>query len=166
MSAERQLGTGMLWVAALLLLGVLYLLFAGLSSPEPGSYQSSVAGGVAEVVLQENELAHYLADGSINGEPVRFLVDTGASSVALSRSLAQRIGVEATARTQVSTANGVVNAGAARLDSVQLGPIEVRDVLAVIVPNMDDEVLLGMSFLRELDFERRGGDLILRRREE
>jgi len=120
--------------------------------------------GVQEVRLLRNRSGHYLADGKINGHPVVFLIDTGATDVALPQALADRLGVQPGAWGWSQTANGVVQSGYTRLASIELGGIELRDVRASILPNMDsDQVLLGMSFLRKLELIQSGDTLVLRR---
>ncbi len=162
----QRVGQGMLWVAALAILGALTWFFSGAIDRQRNPNQSvdgSVVGSVNTVVLDANRQQHYLATGFINGEAVEFMVDTGASQVAISASAADRLRLPRGPSTMVSTANGVARVQATRIDSVRLGTIELRDVRGVIVPNMSSpEVLLGMSFLGDLEFEQRNGQLILR----
>lgn len=120
--------------------------------------------GRSEVVLSRNAQGHYVANGSLNGAAVTFLLDTGATEVALSEGLADRLGLPKLAGGISQTANGPVAVWRTRLDQVSLGSITLNDVSASILPSMDveDPVLLGMSFLRQLEFEQRGGELTLR----
>lgn len=114
------------------------------------------------VVLQANRGGHYVAPGTINGEPVTFLVDTGATAVAIPAGLADRLGLRRGARINVATAAGPATAYRTRIDRLQLGGIQARGVRATINPAMDGSgVLLGMTFLRHLDFRQRDGKLIL-----
>lgn len=124
--------------------------------------QSSYGTNYIEVVLDSGRGGHYMATGQINGQKVNFLLDTGATSVALSESLANQLHLKKLMPVELSTANGVVKGWSTRLDRVSLGAIELRNVSATITPNMDDDVLLGMSFLRNLDFIHRNKQLILR----
>lgn len=120
--------------------------------------------GRHEVVLERNARGHYVATGLINGTPVTFLVDTGATDVAVPEGLADRLGLARIAGGVSQTANGPVAVWHTKLDRVSLGAIELNDVRASIVPSMAarDPVLLGMSFLRQLEFEQRDGQLLLR----
>lgn len=120
--------------------------------------------GVPEVVLQRNRDGHYVANGRINGEAVVFLLDTGATDVALSEALAQRLGLRSLGTVYGQTANGVVQGWRARLDEVQLGAITLRNVRASVLPAMlgGDEVLLGMSFLKHLEWVQQADQLTLR----
>lgn len=119
--------------------------------------------GAYEVILERNRYGHYVADGAINGQPVTFMLDTGATMVALPAHLAAKLGIQRGRALQFQTANGVARGFAARLDEVALGPITLRDVDAGITQGLrGDEVLLGMSFLKHIEFTQRGDTLTLR----
>lgn len=155
----------MLAVAWLLVFAGIYWYFDGWYqqqyNPNP---QSELKNHVTEVVLKRNRAGHYVADGEINGQQVVFLLDTGATQVALSTALANHLGLETGQRVQVQTANGIALGYQSKLDSVRLGPIEVRDVSALVTNGMEgNAVLLGMSFLKQLEFTQHGDTLILRR---
>lgn len=127
---------------------------------------SSVApSGAARVVLRRNRAGHYVASGRINAVEAEFIVDTGATDVAVSSAVAAAAELPRGHHFPVMTANGRVLAYATRIETVRLGDIVERDVKASIVPNMGDiEVLLGMSFLERLDFQQRGEQLVLEQR--
>ncbi len=119
----------------------------------------------AEVVLRRDRSGHYRAPGQINGHPVTFLVDTGATQVAIPQRLAERIGLQPGRAFRAQTANGVVTVWSTRLDSVSLGGLTARDVSGGILPDMDgDGVLLGMSYLSRFDVTIRDGEMVLRAR--
>lgn len=119
--------------------------------------------GAREVFLERNRYGHYVADGVINGQPVTFMLDTGATMVAVPAHLAAKLGIQRGRAMQFQTANGIARGFAARLDEVALGPITLRDVDAGITNGMSgDEVLLGMSFLKHIEFTQRGDTLTLR----
>jgi len=162
----KRIGSGMIWVASLLLLGMLTFFFSDAIERKvnPNSDPQTRSNlGVNEVVLLANDYNHYVATAHINGVAADVLLDTGATQVAISQNLAQRIGLTQGRPISVSTANGTAVAYATRLESVRLGNIELRDVKANIVTNMSDpQVLLGMSFLKELEMSQRDGSLILR----
>ncbi len=121
------------------------------------------ATGPTEVVLQANPAGQYLVPGAIDGESVTFLVDTGATHVAVPAHVAERIGLERGADVAVETAGGRTRASSAVLDRVAVGGIVQQDVRATINPAMSgDEVLLGMTFLRGIELQQQGDQLILR----
>ena len=127
-----------------------------------GAAPSRVGTGVAatgsgsSIVLPMGAGGHFGAAGSINGKQVNFLVDTGATSVALSQSEANRIGLEwkrgRPGMTQ--TANGTVPIYAVNLTSVRLGDVEIANVAAVVLPSDMPVVLLGNSFLNRFNMRR------------
>ena len=108
------------------------------------------------VVLQRNRQGHYRVTGGINGVAVNMLVDTGATSVALPQNLAKQLGLVVGPPIISSTANGDTVGYQTYLKNVQVGEIFVHNVRAVVLPNMQGDVLLGMSFLRELSFTQQG----------
>jgi len=119
--------------------------------------------GYIEVKLVGNGQGHFVASGQINGQPVDFMLDTGATDVAIPTRLAERLGLEKGLPVTLSTANGRSEGYRTRLDRVQLGDIVLRDVRALVAPGLDGEqVLLGMSALKQLEFTQRGGTLLLR----
>ncbi len=130
----------------------------------PNAIVSSQQGdGFIEVQLQGNALGHFVATGQINGQAVQFMLDTGATDVAIPSAVAERLGLARGVPVTVSTANGRSEGYRTRLDSVRLGAIELRDVRALVAPGLDGEqVLLGMSALKKLEFTQRGGTMLLR----
>lgn len=121
------------------------------------------AAGLAEVVLRRNKFGHYVTSGEINGFPVTFILDTGATGVAIPAKVAQRLGLQRGRAFSTQTANGMSVSYAVRLDQVSVGGIELEDVGASITPGLTtDEVLLGMTFLKHIEFTQRGNELILR----
>ena len=125
------------------------------------------AGGSGQVTLMADSRGHFISTGAINGMAVRFLVDTGASSVALSVSEAKRLGINylAGAQGRVSTANGIVPAYRVKLDNVRVGDITLNNVDAVVVDGGGLSVaLLGMSFLNRTAMKRDGDTMTLVRR--
>ena len=109
---------------------------------------------------------HFVGEGAVNGTPVRFLVDTGASSIALPASLAQRAGIDFRKGEPglSNTANGLVPVYRVNLATVRLGGIELNSVDAVVFEAGLDTALLGMSFLNRVDMKREGDTMTLTRR--
>lgn len=121
------------------------------------------ADGTRTVVLERNRFGHYVTNGVINGQPVTFMLDTGATTVAVPAQLARRLQLERGRAVQFHTANGISRGYAARLDEVGVGGIVLRDVAAGITEGLQgEEVLLGMSFLKHIEFTQRGDTLTLR----
>jgi aspartyl protease family protein len=119
--------------------------------------------GPAEVVLQRSRSGHYIAPGRINGEAVQFLVDTGATRISVPLSLAQRLGLKQGYASRATTANGIVTVYDTQLQEVRLGSIVLRNVPGNINPGMPgDTVLLGMSFMKDLELVQRGDTLTLK----
>lgn len=119
--------------------------------------------GYIEVQLASNRQGHFVSSGQINGRPVQFLIDTGATDVAVPGELAESLGLRHGAPVTVSTANGSSRGYRTTLDRLQLGDIVLRDVRALVAPGLEgDEVLLGMSAMKQLEFTQRGGILLLR----
>lgn len=110
----------------------------------------------------------YRSVGSINGLTVNFLVDTGASAIAMNATQARRLGIDYLVEgssTFVTTASDVIRAFKVKLDVVRTGPIELRNVDAVVMEGTQpDDVLLGMSFLGRLEMTNEDNRLILRRK--
>ncbi|MCB1800998.1 MAG: TIGR02281 family clan AA aspartic protease [Gammaproteobacteria bacterium] len=153
------------WIAGLALLTLLFRdVLEAQFNPNAVPQVQRAEDGVHEVVLDRNSRGHYVAGGAINRVPVTFLLDTGATDVALPEALADRLRLPRTGGGISQTANGPVAVWQTVLDEVQLGAITLRNVRASILPSMDadDAVLLGMSFLRQLEFSQRDGQLTLR----
>lgn len=129
-------------------------------NPAPVSQRQ---GDRIEVTLEANAQGHFVASGQINEQEVIFLLDTGATDVAISDELADTLGLERGATVMLHTANGQARGYRTRLERLQLGDIVLHDVRALVAPNFDgDQVLLGMSALKQLEFTQRAGTLVLR----
>ncbi len=128
----------------------------------------SSAGASSQVITMKADLrGHFLTSGTVNGRVVRFLVDTGASMVALSQSAAARAGIDYanTGRpSQSMTANGLVRTWVVKLDSVQVAGVTLHNVDAAVHDFELPVALLGMSFLNRMDMRRDGDTLTLRKR--
>ncbi|WP_296266075.1 MULTISPECIES: retropepsin-like aspartic protease family protein [unclassified Pseudomonas] len=125
--------------------------------------QSEHGADFIEVRLLGNGQGHFVADGAINGQAVHFMLDTGATDVAIPEGLARQLGLERGAPVTLSTANGRTEGYRTRLAELALGDIRLRDLRALVVPGLDgDQVLLGMSALQRLEFTQRGGTMLLR----
>ena len=158
---ESRIGRRMIWLAALGLLGVLYALFSMLEQGG-GTVISVDAGGSAMIVLEQDRNGHYQVEGQINNQAVNFLVDTGATDVAVPESMARALGLEFGPKVQVMTAAGPSQAWMTRLNEVSIGGISRRDVRATITSGEFSGVLLGMSFLKHYSLQQQDGKLVIR----
>ena len=160
----RTLGVIFLWIAVLFVLSIpLGRYLDSKVNPNTDPVSTVSPAGEAEVVLAQNRLGHYVASGRVNGQPVEFLLDTGATTVSVPESVASKIGLTAGAPQQVLTAKGAATVYGTFLDSVVIGNISIGNVRAHINPHMPGEkILLGMSFLRHLEMLQSGGSLTLR----
>lgn len=154
----------MIILAWLSLLGVLWLGFENvLERQENPNRNLMVMPGTSELVLKRNRAGHYVAPGTINGQPVVFLLDTGATQVSVPAHLGPQLGLSPGAPMQVQTANGAVTVRATQIDELGLGPFRIANVRSHLNPGFrSDQILLGMSVLRQLEFTQRGDTLTLR----
>lgn len=119
------------------------------ASPDPAP---APAGGRTAELRKEGD-GHYYATAYVNGFPLHFMVDTGASVIALTKRDAQRIGLNTDAlprNANVSTASGHVQAQTAMLETVKIERVEVSHVQAVVIDDGLEQSLLGMSFMNAL----------------
>jgi aspartyl protease family protein len=118
------------------------------------------------VSLRKADDGHYWADASVQGGRVKFMVDTGASVVALTRTDAKRIGIDVDALDydwDVRTAGGVVKGASVLLEDVTIGRVRIENVEAIVMPDVLEHSLLGMSFLERMNrWEVTQTNLILR----
>lgn len=128
------------------------------------SLPTSPTNGPASVTLYADRQGHFVVDGSINGRPVRMLVDTGASSVAISGAQAKKLGIDYAKGEPavVSTAGGLMKSFAISLNSLKVGSLVLHQVEAVVIEgNSPPLVLLGMSALSRLQMKHEGIALTL-----
>lgn len=157
----------MIIIAWVLIFGMLIWFFGVLEknkrNPNQNVSTQVLSGGEKEVVLESGSFGHYVATGKINNTEVTFLVDTGASYVSVPEGVANKVGLKKGAEMLVSTANGTISVYATTLDEVSIGDIKLYDIKADINPHMEsDEILLGMSFLRDLSIFHKGDQLTIR----
>jgi aspartyl protease family protein len=131
----------------------------------------SFAGGTPvgtrqTVSLTADVRGHFAARGSLNGFPITFLVDTGATSIAISADEARRMGLDYRAgqSTGVSTAAGVVRAWNVKFNTVKVGGIVLNQVDGMVVESGLNVSLLGMSFLNRMEMTRDGQTMTLTQR--
>ena len=166
---NKQMGKSMIIIAWVLILGMLVWFFGFLEqnkrNPNQNVSTQVLSDGEKQVVLKSSRYGHYLATGKINEKKVTFLVDTGASHVSIPENVANKIGLTRGAPMLVSTANGTITVFSTKLDQISIGDIKLFDIKADINPHMDgQEILLGMSFLRNLSYTHEGEELTIRQK--
>ncbi len=113
--------------------------------------------------MQQNRQGHYLTNGAINGEKVTFLLDTGATQVSIPAHIAEKLSLQAGGKSRVQTANGSITVYQTQINELRIGNIYLYNVAAHINPSMNaNEILLGMSALKRVEFRQTGKQLILR----
>lgn len=163
----KNIGKAMLGASFVLGLIGLTFLFDNLldkqANPNRDPFSSQTNSGIREVVLQRNRQGHYVSGGEINGLPVTFLLDTGATDVAVPSAIAGQAGLNRGFATQARTANGIITVYSTRIDELSIGNIILHNVNASITPSMGgDTILLGMSALNQVEFSQQGSTLTLR----
>jgi aspartyl protease family protein len=168
----------MIFAAAMVVLGTFMAQVADRMTPTPAQATASrnvAASAPAETVGQAGDRSlniprdprgHFLTEGRIDGQRIGFMVDTGASLVALNETSAARFGLRPTPgdyTSTVTTANGTIKAARTRIAMVDVGGLVVRDVDALVLPDEAlSENLLGLSFLSKLKrFEYANGQMVL-----
>ena len=121
------------------------------------------AGGAPELIVQRDRSGHYVVPGTVNGVEVEFLLDTGASNVAIPPALARRLKLRRGPEVEIVTASEVIPGYLVGLDEVSIGPLSLKSVRGSVSEQfIGDEVLLGMSFLKHFELSQRGRTLTLR----
>jgi len=166
-SSTNQLGKAFTWVAWLLALALLTFVFQDVLeeqiNPNKNPNYFLNEQGLGEVILKQNRQGHYVTNGSINGTKVTFLLDTGATQVSIPAHIAKQLNLPQYGSYRVQTANGSTHVYQTKIDELSIGNIVLYNIDGNINPSMQsNEILLGMSALRKLDFQQTGKQLILR----
>lgn len=141
-----------------MLAGLIYYLADNIQNPN----KLNRLGEDHTVVLKRGLDGHYRAEALINGEKVNVLVDTGATGVAISQEVADKLNLKSLDAVRTNTANGNSIGYMVRLNSVKLGGVQANDVAAMIAPGLDGDVLLGMSFLGRMDVRLFKGEMTIK----
>jgi len=152
-----------MWVAVLIM--VFFLFDDLLESDYNPNHQVSteITSQQRTVVLKRNRYGHYVTKGKINNHSVTFLLDTGASDISIPDKIAKKLKLKYGHERRYQTDNGIIIGNLTQLNKDNIGSIQLENIRASINPNMDrDEILLGMSFLKNIEFTQRGDTLILR----
>ncbi|UTA48889.1 TIGR02281 family clan AA aspartic protease [Simiduia sp. 21SJ11W-1] len=159
------MGRTMLIICWVLALGLLTLFFGRWEDNQanPNQRPESLRNQSQTLVtLQANRQHHYVANGSINGQNALFLLDTGATNVSVPAHLAESFGLERGRPMTSQTANGPVTVYATTINQLSLGEITLYNLRGSINPGMrGDEILLGMSALKQVELRQRGDTLTL-----
>ncbi len=161
----NKIGKAMIVLAWIVFLGLLSFVFNDFLEQQNNPNQDLKSNSNQEarrVELQRNRYGHYVATGKINNREVTFLLDTGATWVSIPEPVAKDLKLKAGYANQVQTANGVITVYQTKINTIQLGDIILYGVRAHINPYMQgEEILLGMSFLKELEFYQQGDKLTI-----
>jgi aspartyl protease family protein len=156
--AGKHYLAALVWIA---LFGVAYFVIDAQLQPKVAMVDT---GG--EIVIPRSRDGHFYVAGKINGQPVTFLVDTGASTVSINSALAGRLGLPRGRPVAIGTAGGVTQGEEVAGQVVTLGGITVQDVRVVVLAGMPGEALLGQNVLRHLEVIQTAEQMILRRKPE
>ena len=148
-----------IWVA-ILIAG--YFIIDHVSAP--ASVVRTSQGGHREIVIPVARDGHYYVEGSVNGQAVTFLVDTGASYVSVGSDVARRANLPEGQIGVFNTANGAVEGRITRAQSVTADIFEVSAINVAVMPGKTDYGLLGQNFLRYFTVSQSDGKLVLRMR--
>jgi len=164
---QKKLGALMITLMWIIIFVLLALFFSDQLNKQKNPNQSPIttesSDGIKTLVLQRNRQGHYISNGSINNIPVVFMLDTGATDVSIPEKIAQKLDLKKGRSAIYQTANGPVKVSMTRLQHVSLGDISLNNVRATINPGFhSNEILLGMSFLKHLEFTQRGNQLTLK----
>lgn len=142
--SKNTLVVAIIWFT---LAGLIYYLADNIQNPN----KLNRLGEESTVVLKRGLDGHYRTEALINGEKVDVLVDTGATGVAISQRVADKLNLQSINAVRTNTANGDSIGYMVRLNSVKIGGVNANNVAAMIAPGLDGDVLLGMSFLGRMD---------------
>jgi len=164
---QKKIGAimfGLVWLGIFIVLGVFFSdILDRQNNPNQSINTHSLSDGVKQLTLTRNHQGHYVANGTINGQPVVFMLDTGATVVAIPQAVASRLKLKRGTEITSQTANGTTTAYITRLEKIAIGEISLSGIPASISPGYkSNEILLGMSFLKHLEFTQRGNTLTLR----
>lgn len=122
--------------------------------------------GPGKVIMAADPQGHFFTTGQVNGATIRFMVDTGATSIALGVSDARRAGLDFNKgeKGMTQTANGTAVVSRHRIDTVTIGNITLHQVEAVVLQTEMPAALLGMSFLNRMEMQRDGSTMTLKKR--
>lgn len=148
-------GMAVFWIVAL---GLMYVAMDRYLQPA-----ASMVTADGSLQLQRHRNGHFYVDGSVNGHFVRFMVDTGATSISVTDELAEQAGLEGGEKVQFRTANGTRTGRLVRAQSIEVGPFQARNLTVGTgyTGSSAQDALLGQNFLRNFDVVMRNDTLEL-----
>ncbi len=156
---NNHLTAAIIWVA-IIIAG--YFLIDHFSTPEP--VVRATENGRHEIIVPVARDGHYYLEGTVNGQPVTFLVDTGATYVSIGSDVARRAKLPEGHVGVFNTANGSVEGRIARAHSVRADMFEISGINVAVMPGRSQYGLLGQNFLRYFSVSQSDGKLVLRMR--
>ncbi len=126
--------------------------------PEPADPEPLKESPKVELILKQRSSGHYFVDGEINGKQITFVIDTGASVVSLPSFVAEAADIDCKNDMLMDTANGTVNACTAVIPEFRFGHFQLKDVDAIIAPNLS-QPLLGMNILQHFKVAQESGQM-------
>jgi len=166
-NSTSTIGKYFIWLAWVCGLAILIFVFQDILdeqwNPNARPEYRLTETGKAEVILLQNRQGHYITKGTINDQEVVFLVDTGATNVSIPVHIAEQLQLQSYGSHIANTANGSVRVYQTKLDQLSIGNLYLYDISASINPGMkSNEILLGMSALKKVEFSQSRKQLILR----
>ncbi len=161
----QNFGKGMIIGAWILVLLLFAFFFQQWSKKEevPHAVEMINEQGEKQTILKRNNNHQYVANGQINQVPVLFLLDTGATEIVIPENIAKKLHLSKGPRTTAITAGGSVEVYSTRIEECVIGHIVLHNLFAIINPRMEgEEVLLGMSALKKINFLQEDDTLILK----
>lgn len=153
--AGKHYLAGLFWCA---LLGIAYFLIDGQIQPKV----ATATGGTTQVEIPRSHDGHFYVAGTINGQALTFMVDTGASTVAISQAVAQRLGLPSGRPVSIGTAGGMTQGMEITGLTLRIGGMTLNNVRVVVLASMPGEALLGQNVLRHLDVIQTTDRMLLR----
>jgi aspartyl protease family protein len=142
----------------LCLASLIYYLADSIQNPN----KLETLGASNSFMLKRGLDGHYRSEALINGKKFNVLVDTGATGVTISQSVADKLNLKSNDAILANTANGDSVGYMVRLDAIQMGGVRAKNVSAMIAPGLEGDVLLGMSFLSRMDVRLYRGEMTIK----
>lgn len=153
--AGKHYFAGLIWCV---LLGFAYVFIDGQIKPKV----ATATGNSTQVEIPRSRDGHFYVAGTINGQALTFMVDTGASTVAISQAVAQRLGLPTGRSVNIGTAGGMTQGREVTGLTLRIGGITLNNVRVVVLASMPGEALLGQNVLRHLEVIQTSDSMILR----
>jgi aspartyl protease family protein len=162
---KEKIKKSVFMIVCLLILTLAVYFYEPMYVPDPNTQEPRTildSHEKVQVLIEQNDYGHYIFSGAINSKKVKFMLDTGATTLAIPTFVANYLGLKIGKTISGNTANGVSRGYETTAREVKVGGIMMSDVEAVILPNMKgDHILLGMSFLKNLSIQQDAGQIIL-----